>query len=92
MTITKSLKVTATSTDELCLSDQEVLEVMGILKFHPLANEVQTTDNVVYVITNENPDDETDHTFPAVLDMLGLKWDSNDCEGCYNEYMIYSVK
>lgn len=69
-------------------------KILSILSIHSLVKEVYGGDGVngevgeIYVITTESPDDDTKHRFPSVLGSLGVDWYANDCEGCYNEYVI----
>ena len=63
-------------------------ELVLIVQSQPEVIEVYVVDNVINIITTENPDDDSDHTFPLFLNSLNMKWISNDCEGCFNEYAI----
>ena len=78
------------------MNQSEVKHIMGILSIHPLVSEISEGDGVtngnvgeIYVVTTEDPDDCGAHTFDLLLDQLGLDWQSNDCEGFYNEFVIY---
>ena len=49
---------------------------------------VKTKGNEIYITTDEDGDDMDACVFGETLDTMGLEWDANDCEGCYNEYVI----
>jgi hypothetical protein len=77
------------------MNQSEVKKIMSILSIHPLVSEIFEGDGVtngevgeIYLNTTEDPDDCDAHTFDLLLDQLGLDWQANDCEGCYNEYVI----
>ena len=78
------------------MTNSEVQAVIGVLSYHPLVKEIYEgggpsgngVQGEVYVVTTEDPHDYENNTFDSVLTMLGLDWTSNDCEGCYNEYVI----
>jgi hypothetical protein len=77
------------------LNQSQVAMVLSILSKNPrvtnhYAGDGQTGQvGEVYFVTDEDPDNQDNDLGLQIATLLGLECMTNDCEGCFNEYMVY---